>query len=275
MKKTIISILLFLLTQLFCTVIAGIIIIIPEISGLEELNRAALMSILADNMIQITIIGLLMSQIVLFIILWGIKYFKPKDIIKRVPIVILLIAIPLIFSALLTLDILNSVINLPNILEEQFQDMTSTFLGFLTIAICGPIIEEIVFRRIIIDESMSKFGNKWIAILISAFMFGIIHLNPAQVLFAFMAGMLFGWLYCATGSILPGIIGHIINNTIAFFEIKYGFMEDFFGSETISFSDGRVLLTFIISTLITASLVYLIVRIYEKAEKKETVITVL
>lgn len=268
MKKTIISILLFLLTQLFCTAVASIFILIPAISGIEELNRAALMSILADNMIQITVIGLLLSQIALFFLLWGFKYFKPKDIIKEVPIKILLIAIPLIFTALLTLDIINSSINLPNILEEQFQDMTSTSMGFLTIAICGPIIEEIVFRRIIIDECMNRLGKKWVAIFISAFMFGIIHLNPAQVLFAFMAGTLFGWLYCTTGSILPGVIGHIINNAVAYFDLKYGFIEDFFGSETESLSDGRVLVTFIISTLTTAALIFLTARIYEKARER-------
>lgn len=273
MKKTIISILLFLLSQLFCTVIASLFIMIPEFSGIEELTFEAITEVLADKMIQITVIGLLMSQIVLFFILWGMKYFKPKEIVKKVPIAILFIAIPLIFSALLTLDIINSSINLPNILEEQFQDMSSTFMGFLTIAICGPIIEEIVFRRIIIDECMNRLGKKWVAIFISAFMFGIIHLNPAQVLFAFMAGTLFGWLYCTTGSILPGVIGHIINNTVAYLDLKYGFIEKFFGSETASFSDGRVLVTFIISTLITAALIFLTARIYEKAKERDLEIT--
>src|SRR5574344_810074 len=274
MKKTIISILLFLLTQLFCTAVASIFILIPAISGIEELNRAALMSILADNMIHITVIGMLTSEIVLFLLLWSLKYFKPQEIIKKVPITILLIAIPLIFTALLTLDIINSSINLPNILEDQFKNMTSSFIGFLTIAICGPIIEEIVFRRIIIDECMNRLGKKWVAIFISAFMFGIIHLNPAQVLFAFMAGTLFGWLYCTTGSMLPGIIGHIINNTVAFFDMKYGFMEKFYGSEKVSFSDGKVLVTFIISTLNATSLIYLTIRIYEKGKKKDIDITV-
>lgn len=212
-----------------------------------------------------------MSQIFMFFLLWGLKYVKPQDLIKKVPIAVLIIAVPLIFAGILSLDIINSSINLPNTLEEQFLAMTGTFTGFLTITICGPIIEEIVFRRIIIDECMNRFGKKWIAILISSFIFGIIHLNPAQVVFACMAGALFGWIYCTTGSILPGIIGHIINNTTAYFDIKYGFMEKYYGSDTISFSDGKVLLTFIISILTTALLIYLTVRIYNK--KKDIEIT--
>ena len=39
--------------------------------------------------------------------------------------------------------------------------------------------------------------------------------NPAQIPFAFLLGMMFGWLYYRTGSLLPGIIGHVLNNSVA------------------------------------------------------------
>lgn len=39
------------------------------------------------------------------------------------------------------------------------------------------------------------------------------HGNPAQIPFAFLIGLLFGWLYYRTDSVIPGIVGHVINNT--------------------------------------------------------------
>ena len=53
------------------------------------------------------------------------------------------------------------------------------------------------------------------AILIASLLFGVVHMNPAQIPFAFLLGAMFGWLYYRTGSLLPGIIGHVLNNSIA------------------------------------------------------------
>ena len=55
----------------------------------------------------------------------------------------------------------------------------------------------------------------WVAIIASALIFGVVHGNPAQIPFAFLLGVMFGWLYYRTRSLLPGIIGHVLNNSIA------------------------------------------------------------
>ena len=81
------------------------------------------------------------------------------------------------------------------------------------IAIVVPILEEVLFRGAIEGHLLRKgWSPKW-AILVSALIFGIIHGNPAQIPFAFLIGLLFGWLYYRTGSLVPGIVGHIINNS--------------------------------------------------------------
>ena len=49
----------------------------------------------------------------------------------------------------------------------------------------------------------------------SSLVFGVVHMNPAQIPFAFLLGVMFGWLYYRTGSLLPGIIGHVLNNSVA------------------------------------------------------------
>ena len=53
------------------------------------------------------------------------------------------------------------------------------------------------------------------AILITALIFGVIHINPAQVVNAFFLGLLLGWLFYRTGSLWPSICAHILNNSLS------------------------------------------------------------
>ncbi|MCD7757197.1 MAG: CPBP family intramembrane metalloprotease, partial [Clostridiales bacterium] len=39
---------------------------------------------------------------------------------------------------------------------------------------------------------------------------------PAQMPHAFLVGLLLGWMYYRTGSILPGVVVHWVNNTVAY-----------------------------------------------------------
>jgi membrane protease YdiL (CAAX protease family) len=41
-------------------------------------------------------------------------------------------------------------------------------------------------------------------------------MNPAQMPHAFIIGLLLGWMYWRTGSILPGVAYHWSNNSAAF-----------------------------------------------------------
>lgn len=54
----------------------------------------------------------------------------------------------------------------------------------------------------------------WIAILLSAALFSLAHMNPAQMPGTIAIGLLYGWLVYRTGSLLPGIVGHVFNNSL-------------------------------------------------------------
>ena len=56
----------------------------------------------------------------------------------------------------------------------------------------------------------------WIAIIISAIIFGVAHGNAAQGIHAFISGLLLGWMFYRTGSIIPGLVLHWTNNTISY-----------------------------------------------------------
>ena len=97
----------------------------------------------------------------------------------------------------------------------------SSYFGNLAICIVGPFVEEFVLRGSL--ERMLLKGNKgrpWLAILISAAVFGLMHVNPAQISYAFWGGVLYGWLYFKLKSIWPSIILHSINNSISMILIQ-------------------------------------------------------
>jgi hypothetical protein len=97
------------------------------------------------------------------------------------------------------------------------EGLLSSVWGFIAICILAPLSEEVMMRRIILKDMWRKTGKMWGGILISSAIFAIIHLNPAQVVFAFPAAIILGWLYAVTGSLSVPILVHMANNSIAFF----------------------------------------------------------
>ena len=54
-----------------------------------------------------------------------------------------------------------------------------------------------------------------ICILVQALIFGAIHMDPSQMVYGTLYGILLGWLCCRTGSLIPGIVLHVVNNSTA------------------------------------------------------------
>ncbi|MYB57730.1 MAG: CPBP family intramembrane metalloprotease [Gemmatimonadetes bacterium] len=91
---------------------------------------------------------------------------------------------------------------------------TSYWLAFYGAVIQTPIIEEALFRGIIVGGLLA-YWSKYQAAIWSAILFGIYHLNPAQFPVAFILGLVFAWWIIQTGSLLPCILGHALNNFLA------------------------------------------------------------
>jgi len=113
---------------------------------------------------------------------------------------------------------------LPNFVENEFDMILTNRWGYLAIGLLAPLSEEIVLRGAVLRSLLSKplFANRserfniWTAISFSALFFALIHFNPAQMPHAFVIGLLLGWMYWRTGSILPGVAYHWANNSIAY-----------------------------------------------------------
>lgn len=105
-------------------------------------------------------------------------------------------------------------------IDEAEQTLTlimSTTGGYAIICLLAPIAEELVFRGAVLRVLLEwKPEHRWLMIALSALLFALAHMNPAQFIHPLLIGLLLGWMYERTGSVLPGIIYHWINNTVAY-----------------------------------------------------------
>ena len=120
-----------------------------------------------------------------------------------------------------------------------FKKMLTSRWAYFDIALIGPIAEEMLFRGAILRKLLSLLkGNlHWVAIAISALFFGAAHGNWAQGFNAFLVGLLLGWMYYRTGSIIPGIVFHWTNNTVS--SIVYHVMPNQADSKLIDLFGGN------------------------------------
>lgn len=84
------------------------------------------------------------------------------------------------------------------------------WLNLMLIALLPAVVEEFIFRGLIFNGY--KRRNPFMAILLSAMLFGLIHMNLNQFSYAFVIGVIFGFMAYATGSLLPSILSHFIIN---------------------------------------------------------------
>ena len=108
-------------------------------------------------------------------------------------------------------------LSLPDFLEDQWAGVLGSVLGLIVLGILVPITEEMLFRGVVLRSLLDwdKLQSKpWLAILLSAVFFGLFHLNPAQMPTAFLMGWFLGWLCYRTGSLIPGMVVHVFNNSL-------------------------------------------------------------
>lgn len=82
---------------------------------------------------------------------------------------------------------------------------------FLYISLLGPVAEELLFRGLLL-RLLRPYG-KQAAILVSALLFGLFHGNIIQIPFAFLVGLVLGYV-TVEYSIVWAMVLHIINNFV-------------------------------------------------------------
>ena len=88
-------------------------------------------------------------------------------------------------------------------------------VNFFIVVICAPIMEELLFRKMIIDRT-SSYGDG-VSVIFSGLLFGLFHGNLVQFSYAFLIGAFFGYIYIKTKNIVYPIILHMAMNFLGSF----------------------------------------------------------
>lgn len=90
----------------------------------------------------------------------------------------------------------------------------------LATVLFGPILEELVFRRVLFGSLMQKY-NFWISSIVSAIFFAAIHMDFTHILLYTICGMIFSFLYYKTKRLLTPIIAHIgLNGFVTYIQVN-------------------------------------------------------
>lgn len=196
--------------------VAFIIYLLVQVVASLPLGMALAINPNADKSLWMSV-TLLVSSIITAVVLMIMPPYDLRSSFKSVgcKYEAALIGVVAVVLGLVGFNIMSEQLELENWMEELFMGMSKNVLGFLAIGVFGPICEEIVFRGGIMRPLLKKGLNPWVAILVSAFIFGMAHGNPAQVPFAGFLGVVFGVVYYRTGSLVLTTLCHILNNSFS------------------------------------------------------------
>lgn len=156
----------------------------------------------------------------------GLEYLKKQKIIFNRKS--FLNSIYMILGYILIKCVITSFISMHvdlNTTSKISQTFINTYLGgnkfvgilllCIQIMIIGPIVEELLFRGILLRSLLEKFYQKpFKAIIYTSLVFGFVHLNLVQGILSFLGGIILGVIYYYTKSIKLCIITHILNNIL-------------------------------------------------------------
>ena len=89
---------------------------------------------------------------------------------------------------------------------------TGIIVNFIIMVIAAPVFEELMFRKILIDRTLSSSPEA--AVFVSALIFGLIHCNIYQFFYAAFIGFLLGTVYVQSGKIIYTIVLHSAFNLL-------------------------------------------------------------
>ncbi|MCL2502700.1 MAG: CPBP family intramembrane metalloprotease [Bacteroidales bacterium] len=127
---------------------------------------------------------------------------------------VLLLVLTPAFSILI--EPLTMWMKMPDFIKDLFGELSNHgWLSVLSLVVFAPFFEEWLCRGVALNGLLRKGYSPQAAILWSACMFAVIHLNPWQAIPAFLMGLLFGWIYWRTRTLWAVIFMHAVNNGLS------------------------------------------------------------
>ena len=253
---------------------------ITQSAGITAMN--VLMAILIINKVKSGLIELvgeeassLICELLIVGIPLGVAYLIRKKLTnnnsfnlkienKRIIPFIVIGSVVLLFGIA---DPIGNLIPMPESFKKAFMDFGSQngVFAFLLLVIAAPILEELLFRGIILDGLLKNYSPV-ISILISSILFGIAHLNPWQFVNGLLIGIFSGWVYFRTRSVLPSIIIHASANLSGFLFRQFVDINSLMNDSLVKIFGGVTnLILFIVGSIIlTLICIYFLINEFKK-----------
>jgi membrane protease YdiL (CAAX protease family) len=91
--------------------------------------------------------------------------------------------------------------------------IAANVVSIISMTLVPAVFEELLFRGVIL-QSLRRFGDGF-AIIVSSVLFGLLHGNLIQGVTTTIIGLLMGYFTLRTGSLLPAMLFHFVNNAMA------------------------------------------------------------
>lgn len=185
-------------------------------------------------------------------------YKKDTDWLQVVLLIFLTLTIGI------CIDYLILFFRLPDFFESDMNEtLKYPLVSFFQMAILPALLEEILFRGIILERFLMRYTART-AVLLSALLFGIMHLNPSQILAGFIAGCFLGFVYIRTRSIKYCILIHFVNNSLAWLEHQLNtyYPDTSFNTFLVSLDTNFPI--FFISLIVSVAVLFLLNKRYAK-----------
>ena len=169
MKRALLSVLTyFLISQILTAIVIGVVAVLCKLAGAD----CPIITVMTIAYIYFMITGV-------FVCWKALKVMEIPATFKasKMSVGWVLMALVAAFSGAFAGDLLVEITNMPNFIEDTMMEQLSySFWGILTVAIVGPIAEELVFREGVCGYLARNGAKPWKAIWVSAVLFGIIHI---------------------------------------------------------------------------------------------------
>lgn len=122
-----------------------------------------------------------------------------------------------VYLAYLFITVLWPSINLNEVQNSGFEfgrHGIGLMLSGLATVLLAPVIEEIFFRGFLLPAFSKR--SFWLGAVISSLFFGLLHFQLNVAIYTFIFGLFLSYMYYRLGSIIPGMLLHMLNNLVAF-----------------------------------------------------------
>lgn len=194
-------------------VIPNIIALIYGIFGIDYKSDTSSFFISSLTTISAFFLIGLLYCFISFTPLKSVIYLKKIKLTKLLPLIAIGLSVAMLsnyISDIMAYNFSLTGISFSNNSKDENWSAYRFLLEIVDTAIVPAVFEEFAFRGIILNK-LRKFGDNY-AIIISAVLFGLMHGNLSQIPFAFILGLVLGFIAVKTNSIIPGILIHFFNN---------------------------------------------------------------